>query len=169
MRMLRAIATTLAILTVLTTAAFAGKTTQPTAPVATSIVPTEVRAEIDKAVQDPVLSADYLLAVAQDAAMRKYLNAYPSLTATINGTAITFLAEGDVRLEQSYDGAKLGAVLSVETGELDCEGSSDRRVLCQDIKEFLVTTKRSVFWDQVRKAVAATATPPTPTRTAQRK
>lgn len=167
MRFVKRVVFMLAVVSLMALPSFAGGKVQ-TEPVPNSIVPAEVRAAIDQAVQDPVLSTDYLLAVSQDAAMRKYLNAYPSLTVTINGTAITFPADGDVRLEQSFEGTKLGAVLSVETREFDCEGSSDRHVLCQDIKEFLATTKRSVFWAQVRQVVAATATP-APTRTAQRK
>lgn len=166
MRFVRCLVLILAVVSLAALPSFAGSKAQ-TEPVPNSIVPAEVRAAIDQAVQDPVLSTDYLLAASQDAAMRKYLNAYPSLTVTISGTAITFPADGDVRLERSYEGAKLGATLSVETREFDCEGSGDRHQLCQEIKEFLATTKRSVFWAQVRRAIVENTN--LPVKMAQRK
>ncbi|PWB38701.1 MAG: hypothetical protein C3F02_02205 [Parcubacteria group bacterium] len=126
-----------------------------------SIVPQEVRTAITQAVQDPVLSTEFLCQVWQDQEIQKYLSAYPSLTVSINGGGFTFWVYASnekamtdpILIIVPTDGTVMHTSLSVETKELVCAESQ-----CRYTEEFISSVKQSAFWAAMKTAITATTT-----------
>jgi hypothetical protein len=122
-----------------------------------SIVPPDIQVLLAKA-NDPPMSVDFLLKVANDPKINEFLERYGELEVCPQeswGVLLTRTA-GYTSAYILYREYGWKILVSSETNALGCEDSGDMHDACEQIKYWLRATPQSVFWAAVSAALPVT-------------